>query len=93
MQGVTTVSAGRELTAQIGRNIRQARRQLGMSQNDVLRAQTDFMGPDDRPFLIRELSAWENGRHRPSDHYLTRIAAITGQTLGFFFESHDDPEV
>jgi transcriptional regulator with XRE-family HTH domain len=89
MQGVV-VSSREELTALIGANIRLARRLAGMSQNDVVQAQTGILARGERAFVLKELSGWENARHRPSDHYLARIAVITEQPLSFFFESHDD---
>jgi DNA-binding XRE family transcriptional regulator len=36
------------------------------------------------------LSKWENGRSRPSDEYLDRIAALTGRTAGWFLDYDGD---
>lgn len=89
-----------ELTVLVGRNIVLARKLARISQGVLLRRQEQVIPrdpktgePRERAFVLAELSGWENGWHRPGDRNLRRIAAITGQTFGWFSDPHDDLEV
>jgi hypothetical protein len=93
MQGATVSASREEKTALIGRNLKLARKLAGgMTQLAVVEAQAEVVEPADRLFKPTELSGWENGHRRPSDHYIERIGLITGQTFDWFFASHDDLE-
>ena len=88
------VSSDDDVRVLIGQNIVLSRRKVEppLSQGDVLRAQLSLLDEGERPFVRQELSAWENGHKRPSDARLRLIGLITGRSLGWFYESHDDEE-
>jgi transcriptional regulator with XRE-family HTH domain len=94
MNGVVTVPAdpGKSLTALIGRNIKLARALAGMTQIDVVEAQS--LAEGERAFEAKDLSWWENGHRRPREATLARIGGIVGQDLSWFYVPHPEhPEV
>jgi DNA-binding transcriptional regulator YiaG len=75
---VTAVlDARKERKRRIGRAIAAARRDAGYPQTRFAR----LVG-----VTQTQLSNWETGKHRPSDEYLDRMAALTGRTAGWFLD-------
>jgi transcriptional regulator with XRE-family HTH domain len=37
-----------------------------------------------------QISLWENGRRKPSAHFLIAIAAATGHDVAWFYTDHED---
>jgi transcriptional regulator with XRE-family HTH domain len=72
-----------ELRRVIGANVRLARRGAGMSQEDLIEAV-------DGLFVRQQLSTWENGHKQPRETTLARIGSVTGRSLAWFYEPHDD---
>jgi transcriptional regulator with XRE-family HTH domain len=78
---VAVIDARTARRRRIGRNVKTARDDAGFTQLEF----APLVG-----VTQAHLSKWETGRHRPSDDYLERIAALTGRTFGWFLD-HREP--
>jgi ribosome-binding protein aMBF1 (putative translation factor) len=80
-------SSYEEMTRRIGRNIFRMRRwQLDISQADLVA----LMGSP--PVRVDRVSRWENGKVRPDDAHLSRLATAFGVDDGWFYAKHADAE-
>lgn len=71
-----------ELNATIAANIVLARKLA----NDMSQAELSALTGID----VKQISRYENGRRVPLPQRLIEIAAATGQTVGWFWDPHDD---
>jgi transcriptional regulator with XRE-family HTH domain len=75
-----------DVTARIARSIHKARKECGLSQDEL----GDSMQPPQRR---NEISAWENGRRRPSEEHLLQLADILGRDISWFYIDHNGEPV
>ncbi len=74
-----TSQASSSLAATLARNVKQARRDAGLSQRKLAeKLDTD-------PSLV---SKWERGVHRPEDTTLLAVGDLTGRDFPWFFTDH-----
>lgn len=62
---------------EFGGRIREARKELGMSQNKLARA---------LEVSDRAVQNWEQGRRSPRTYLLKRLSEVTGKPIAWFFE-------
>jgi transcriptional regulator with XRE-family HTH domain len=77
-------SADQFIRELVGRNVKSARLEAGMSQREL----GERVAGGER----QRISLWENGRVQPSFQSLIDIAAVTGHDLGWFFTEHAEPQ-
>lgn len=74
-------SASTNLAATLGRNIRAARRDAGLTQHELAVA----LGRGD----LMLVSRWERGEHRPNDENLLALANVLKRDVPWFYTDHE----
>lgn len=70
------------LAAIVGANIRRARHDAGLTQNELALK----IGASS----LMAVSRWETGTHRPSDDFLVSLSHVLGKDVAWFYTVSDD---
>jgi transcriptional regulator with XRE-family HTH domain len=73
-----------------GRNIRRARKHLGLTQDELAARITRFYADAGEPARVTQsnVSRWEKGQHVPLKH-LAALLYVLGQDAAYFVTDHD----